>query len=158
VNIRMGEDWVLTDSQIRRFWAKVDIRGDDECWPWTGSLDGNGRPKLNVNGLMCIAARVCYVLTKGRIPDGLIVRHRCDNPPCCNPKHLVRGTTQDNMDDKVKRGRCPNGEDHCLSKLNTMQIAAIRGQFPKPDSILAKRFGVSVSTIQRVREGKTWKG
>jgi hypothetical protein len=35
----------------------------------------------------------------------MVIRHKCDNPPCCNPKHLIIGTHSDNAKDRVRRGR-----------------------------------------------------
>lgn len=54
------------------------------------------------------ANRVAWILTHGEIPDGLIILHRCDNPPCCNPRHLKPGTQRDNTEDKMRRGRGRN--------------------------------------------------
>ena len=51
------------------------------------------------------AHRVSYEMANGPIPDGLIIRHKCDNPNCVNPKHLESGTQKDNMLDASFRGR-----------------------------------------------------
>lgn len=38
--------------------------------------------------------------------------HKCDNPPCANPKHLYWGTDVDNKRDVVIRNRMPKGNEH----------------------------------------------
>lgn len=85
---------------------KIDIRGEDECWPWTGGTDGKGYGLVNSapNG-ETRAHRAAWVHYCGPIPDGVYVLHRCDNPPCCNPRHLFLGTQQDNMNDMYAKGR-----------------------------------------------------
>lgn len=95
-----------------RWWAKVDVRGPDECWPWRGAYGGkSGRYGLlrlpGREGGTTTAHRVGWTLLNGPIPEGLHVLHRCDNPPCCNPRHWFLGTNQDNVDDKVAKGRQP---------------------------------------------------
>lgn len=96
-----------TRSVVERFWEKVERRGDDECWPWTGAKDRKGygqftfsQPKRRVT-----ASRAAYELTHEAIPAGLCVMHDCDNPPCCNPKHLRLGTIADNNRDMYEKGR-----------------------------------------------------
>jgi hypothetical protein len=64
-----------------------------------------GYGRLVINGKYVGAHRVAYEVSKGRVMEGLFVCHHCDNPPCCNPAHLYAGTHQDNVDDKVRRGR-----------------------------------------------------
>lgn len=60
------------------------------------------------------AARLAWALFRPENPDGLVVRHRCDNPPCCNPNHLELGTIADNNRDTVERGRTAKGERNVL--------------------------------------------
>lgn len=96
-----------------------------ECWEWNGKRNDNGYGIFNAKHLGYVNARahrVMYEHFTGPIPDGLILRHRCDNPPCVNPGHLIPGTDADNMADMVERGRhwmhgrteCPNGHDLTL--------------------------------------------
>ena len=88
-----------------RLWAKVQRAGPDECWPWTGAVDSDGYGRIGLGGTARLVHRVVYELEVGPIPDGMEVRHTCDNPPCCNPAHLLPGTHAENMADMVERGR-----------------------------------------------------
>jgi len=82
----------------------------DECWPYTGTTDRFGYGQMTLGKKYSFQAhRVAFELANGPIPDGLIVRHKCDNPPCCNPAHLELGTHYDNAQDKVSRGRWRGG-------------------------------------------------
>lgn len=94
-----------------RFWPKVDkSAGPDACWIWTASRTAFGYGRILVSPkYVTHAQRVAYELCIGPIPAGLIVRHKCDNPPCCNPAHLELGTNADNSRDMVARGRAATG-------------------------------------------------
>lgn len=88
-------------SEVCAFWAKVDRRGPDECWEWT-----TGRERYGYgHSVLGTASRVAWELTNGPIPDGQRVLHSCDNPPCCNPRHLFLGTQLDNVRDMMAKGR-----------------------------------------------------
>ncbi len=90
-----------------RFWSHVDRGSEDECWCWTGATMGKGYGVLKRPGerLNISAHRAAFELTRGTISDGLHVLHHCDNPPCCNPKHLFLGTNGDNVADMIAKGR-----------------------------------------------------
>lgn len=96
--------------RAERFWAKVDKRGPDACWPWLASRCDSGYGKFRV-GKMTRSHRVAFELGGGEIPDGQCVLHRCDNPACCNPAHLFVGTFNDNVQDMVRKGRQRSGTD-----------------------------------------------
>ena len=130
----------------KRFWEKVDRRGGpSSCWLWTAGCFADGYGAVSVDGKPQRAPRIAYELEKGTIPDGLHIRHTCDNPKCVNPKHLVVGTVADNMADKVARGRQSR-----TIKITDQQVAEIRASTDSHDA-LSTRYGVSKGLISLIR-------
>ena len=141
------------------FFPRVDERGDDECWEWQGARLAAGYGQFECNYESKLAHRVAYEFAYGPIPEGLVVRHKCDNPPCCNPAHLETGTYKDNMQDAAKRNRMPYGEDHkdaVLTEQDVREIRELRAQ-GMTYSALARIYGVSISNIRVVVNRKTWR-
>lgn len=104
-----GMDMEITHAVRARFNSKVSASDADSCWEYQASrcyLRG-GYGQFWLDGQMRRAHRVAYVLAFGPIPDGMLVRHSCDNPPCVNPFHLLLGTYEDNTQDCIRRGRFP---------------------------------------------------
>ena len=101
---------------VSRFWANV--QKTNGCWEWTGGKHAPGYGRLFVATKEMRAHRFSWLIHNGRIPDGLFVCHKCDNPNCVNPEHLFLGTHQDNMDDMVAKGRVVSAcgrKTHCLN-------------------------------------------
>lgn len=74
-----------------RFRAKVDVRGPDDCWPWTASVTGEGYGSISLGTRAegnTHAHRVAYLLDVGPLPVAHDIHHRCGNRRCCNPAHL----------------------------------------------------------------------
>lgn len=93
-----------------RFWSKVDIQGEDECWPWIAGLSQDGYGTFRHKYQQYRAHRFAWELVNGTIPNDewkntMHVLHTCDNRICCNPKHLFIGTHRDNMQDMIQKGR-----------------------------------------------------
>jgi hypothetical protein len=144
-----------------RFWAKVDQRGPDECWPWAGAKTrpwGYGR--ININGKVEHANRVAYTLARGAIPADKIVCHSCDNPGCCNPNHLWLGTHRENAEDRDAKGRrrlAPQrGDDHPTRKLCSDDVRRIRASV-RPNRELAEQYGVTTTQIRNILSGRHWR-
>ena len=100
----------IPDSVKERFWAKVDVRGLDECWEWQGCRDPKGYGRIGFfidrKHKVYVTSRFSLMLKAGFIPPpNIVTRHKCDNPPCVNPNHLEWGTIKDNARDASDRGR-----------------------------------------------------
>lgn len=80
------------------------------CWEWQFTKSGTGYGVIELRKKLLGVHVVSYMLWRGENPQGLFVLHRCDNRVCCNPDHLFLGTNQDNIDDKVSKGRQAKGE------------------------------------------------
>ena len=146
-------------SSVEKFWLRVDRRGADECWPWTGAYHGKRAYGSFYFGRRerVAAHRFAFQLANGPIPDGMCVCHRCDVRGCVNPAHLFLGTDADNKRDMFEKGRVPSGERHWRSRLTTSAVEEIRSS-SEPNHVLAIRFGVCRSTVSMARRGKRWQG
>lgn len=86
-----------------RIWSQI-TRTPEGCWEFQGSRLPGGYGVAR-NGATVLCHRVAFEAANGPIPDGMVVRHTCDNPPCCNPDHLELGTQSENILDMFERGR-----------------------------------------------------
>lgn len=148
-----------------RFWEKVNIKGDTECWEWIGSrLKNKGYGQLNINAKTTLAHRISWKIHNGFVPEGLFVCHNCDNPSCVNPKHLFLGTNSDNLKDAAKKGMFhgndgkTKGESNWQHKLTDNEVRAIRSLSSKhTQRELAKIYGVHQKTIFMALHNLSWK-
>src|SRR3990167_2582536 len=139
-----------------RFGEKVCIGGTDECWPFLGCKDKDGRGQIaNETGRLEHAHRVAYRLSKGPIPAGLLICHSCDNPPCCNQAHLWPGTYKDNSQDAERKGRLYNhfpkyGAEHPSTKISAETRAMIASD-RRSHRAVALAFGISKTHVTRIK-------
>jgi hypothetical protein len=157
-------------SEVDRFWEKVSIRGDDECWPWVaGTHKGYGtfRETGAGRGAKKPAPSVAYRLAFGPVPKGHEIDHTCCNPLCVNPRHLEAVTHSENMKRMWQRGRARPGPlpdsrsiamgvDHPRAKLTREQIAAILADTRNP-KVIALEYGLHWSAIYKLRAGLTYR-
>jgi hypothetical protein len=142
------------------YWNKVDVKKNDECWDWLGAVnkDGYGRPRFQ--GKLIYAHRLSLIYQEPNINfDKKVVMHICDNPKCCNPKHLLLGTHADNQADKFKKQRQAKGEKNGQSLLTEEQVKEARSKYiPKVMTykMLAEEYGVCKDTMQKAIRGIYW--
>lgn len=153
-----------------KFWESIDKEGPihpydaslGRCHIWTGNTDsdGYGRFGLGRRNRSMKAHRYVYIDHFGPIPDETpIIMHSCDNPPCCNWRHLTAGTTSDNMRDKVLRNRHPKGSLAGRARLYDDQVVEIRSLYKAggvTQKELSQKFGVSRSNISSIVRSVTW--
>lgn len=152
----------VSPQDAERFWSNVDIRGRDECWPWLAGKnpqrDNYGR--FWINRVEYRTNRMAYWLHYKIDPGPEDACHTCDNPPCCNPAHLFKGTRAANLADMTKKQRRVYGERHGISKLTDDQVAEIKRRYvPRKVSMykLAAEYGVSEMTVNNIIHGKIWR-
>lgn len=119
---------VVGNMLAERFWSKVDVRGPDDCWPWTAGVTKQGYGGFHPTKYgMVLAHRWVYEETFGRIEDGKHVDHTCHNgagcPPgpcphrlCCNPAHLEAVPPGENVNrshnSNQRKTHCPRGHEY----------------------------------------------
>ena len=148
-----------------RFWSKVDMSaGENECWPWKASRDHKGYGWIAVERKMRRAHTIAYRLVNGEPPDGHLIRHTCDNPPCCNPKHLLHGTKVDNGRDASERNRFnPRyGELNPRAYLTEEIVKECRKRYVPRDrrngvQAMARELGVNMETLRDAVIGRSWR-
>ena len=148
-----------------RFWRRVnkdgplpsaeavavhpDIAGTP-CWIWTTPCTIYGYGSFGMEHKCYLAHRVAWFLTYGKWPTPCAL-HKCDNHPCVRPSHLFEGTKKENSQDMVAKERC--------GRLTSKQVRQIRklGLQGKARRDLAKRFGVSRSTVKQIMRNIVWR-
>ena len=137
-----------------RLFSQVTVLAPHYCWVWRGRVTPDGYGRFSEGD--CLAHRFVFELFNGPLDDEVVVRHRCDNPSCCNPHHLNSGTQQDNMDDRSSRGRVAKGSVNGRARLTEVQVRAIlKDGRSKVD--IAKDYGVSEAAIYDILSGRNWR-
>lgn len=141
-----------------RIQSKISVSWETGCWNWTASRGNTGYGKFELNGKTIAAHRASYEIFCEPIPSGMYVCHTCDNRACINPRHLFLGTQADNMRDKVRKGRhvTRRGNATGTAKLTEADVIEIRSLMAVPNPEIARRFGVDVSSICLIKNGKRW--
>lgn len=143
----------------RKFFSKIKLV--NKCLVWTGIKSSDGYGLINIGRPTYSAHRFAWTLRNGKIPKGLCVLHKCDNPACVKPNHLWLGTQLDNIADRHKKDRDyhSRGELSGMAKLTNRQAREIKKKY-KPHKytrkMLAKEYGVCVGTIKHIIGGKRY--
>ncbi len=144
---------------ISRFYQSALRLSEDECWPWISTLDKDGYGVFQVEYIQYRAHVIAYAIANNLDYITLLVLHSCDNPKCCNPKHLFLGTTQDNTRDTINKGRKARGEDSNRTTLVKEEILEIREKYKSnrySQQQLAYEYGVCQTTISGIIRRRLW--
>ncbi len=141
--------------------------GKPVAWEWQGDCktcishqpDRDGYVRIMRDRRNVYLHRLVWEAHNGKIPNGKLIRHSCDNPSCMNLNHLILGTPADNMADMVSRGRSLKGENHNLSKLRDSDVKKIRRLRSSGSSLqfIADLFSISITKVSRISNRKTWR-
>ena len=131
---------------------------DSGCWEYNGRLSPKRYGALYDGASTQQVHRVAYRVWVGPIPEGQVVRHKCDNPPCINPDHLETGTQADNVADMIARGRLVVGTGR-NSKITEEDVRVIRARRAAGEKVsrIAEDFPISEGTVYAIIRKHKWK-
>lgn len=134
----------------------------DDCIVYLGGhAQRSGHRTMSYRGRLVGAHRVAYELAHGPIPAGKVVMHRCDNPPCIKPEHLILGTVADNNRDRDQKGRHRplRGSKNGSARLTEYQVQDILCALAGGATThgLARQYGVNQGAIWQIKAGRSWR-
>ena len=135
-----------------------DLSNSDRCWNWMKSTS-TGYGSMTVGGKTKRCHRLMYEIVFGEIESSeLFVCHKCDNPLCCNPRHLFLGKQKQNMEDCSAKGRSASKHNNGMSKLTQSDADEIRrlAKTGLQQYKIAEQFSIGQSQVSRVVKGVNW--
>lgn len=134
---------------------EITMTGCYECT----SHRGGRYPLLRVKGIRKNVSRHVYEEMFGPIPEGHVIRHKCDNSICINPEHLETGTMKDNSEDMVTRNRSAKGSKCGKSVLTEKEVKIIKTMltYSVPGKDIANVFNIGESTVVQIKKKETWR-
>jgi hypothetical protein len=128
------------------------------CWEWMGARTNN-KGEIWWKGKVLLTHRASWEVHRGPIPKDMLVAHRCDNPPCCNPDHLFIASQKDNIRDCIAKDRRAPGSSFGNRRLTEEQVGQIRyllaeGKYSQ--CLISEMFSVTQTAISAIKSGRTW--
>jgi len=145
-------------------WKQIDKRGEDDCWEWMGYKNKDGYGRISIGRKLYSTHRLVYELMKGNILHNEVIMHLCNNPSCCNPKHLKCGTQEDNIYQMYEEGRdrhmIQEGELNNNSKLSNEKVIEIRKLYSSGNHSqrqIANQYNINQALVSGIINKKLWK-
>ena len=143
---------IIPKNRLKYLLSKT-ITTESGCMEWQGAINLlNGYGMATVFGKSETIHRHIYRLSKGEIPKGLFVLHKCDNKICINPEHLFLGTNQDNIDDMIQKDRKPKGDNHPQTVLTELKKQKLFQMVEKGNTYyeIGKELGISYQHASKI--------
>lgn len=148
---------------LARFWSKVDVRANCECWQWNGAVGTNGYGRIKVTSKSVVHAhRVAWEMFSGERLGNRFACHTCDNKLCVNPHHIYAGDHGSNTRDAHERGRfvsrIQSGSHNNNAQLTETDVVKIKKMIAAgmTNRAIARDFPVSDAMVSRIRKGRSW--
>lgn len=165
LKLKLLERMAVSEVALKRFWKRVKVNGEDECWEFNSesrSRYGNysfvAPKRKRFTGIG--AHRVSYFLFHKSLPEEAFICHRCDNKKCVNPKHLFLGDKYLNMIDRDNKNRQAKGESITLHKLTESEVVWARKRYAAGGityTEIGKTLKVTYNAISRAVNRYSWK-
>lgn len=158
---RLGVSFVKNSAELLRakILGRIKIEPERGCWLWEGAINGAGYGQFGFRRKTILAHRASYEAFVGAIPDGALLRHKCDVRACCRPDHLAPGSYSDNTSDQYRRNRRQvhrsRGRFNGQSKITEEVVRLIRSD-RRSGYELAAELGISRQQVTRIRQGLYW--
>lgn len=169
LNLELRSVVIGYDDEIKLNQHILKGKDQNECWVWVGysNKKGYGVFTCTINGLRgsYLVHRIMYFIHNKIDPKTMLVLHECDNPICCNPKHLKLGSYTDNQRDAKIRGRraeqngLNNGLGSSKSSLTEEQVKEILqlNEEGLSNRKIAFILGLTKSTVGYICQRRTYK-
>lgn len=158
---RGNKKMTLADRRAQVYDKCIGTEDPQGCWTWIGT-SGPHYGHLTVMGRTVSSHKQAWILERGPVLAGLVIRHTCHNKKCCNVAHMVLGTAKDNYDDMIRAGRQnnPHGSMFSQAKLTEDDVPEIRREYSAggiSQRALGAKYGVTQMVISRIVRGVGWK-
>ena len=156
----------ITQKDLDRFWSKVDIREQDQCWDWQLTPTKHGYGLFAAGGTLHRCTRFVWIHSGGlyskEITGNLRITTSCGNKMCCNPKHMKLNSQQEVWDRIREAGTMTVGSKHKMSKLTEADVLNIRARYVKRSVAnglgnIGKDYGVTPGCVRDIIIRKTWR-
>lgn len=144
---------------VDKFNSGYLVDSSTDCWIWQKGKTSSGYGVIYIDKSQFTVHRFSYLIHKGKISEGNVIRHKCDNKLCCNPEHLLSGTQLDNIRDMWDRDRQnrSHGDDNSISKLTSKQVQEIYLRSNEESLMdLSEEYKISIGAISAIRNGSNW--
>jgi len=150
-----------SEEVVMRLMSRLKLNPiNHACIEYHGWRNRKGYGRMKAKGRSMYTHRLAYELFSGeKLGNDDVVMHRCDNPRCCNPMHLVKGTILENNADRLAKGHYHiNGRTYrrsTVEEILKIKLALKLGTMSKTE--ICNVFNLHWQTLKDIENGKTWK-